>query len=98
MAHSSLRGHDIYPENGEWFYCDTRTSTVGEERPCGRCGSERTTEGHDGCLGTLPGVMNACCGHGEDAKAYVQFENGDHIKGEDAVGWIESTTNGREEP
>ena len=27
---------------------------------CGHCGLRRTVEGHDGCIGTLSNVMNAC--------------------------------------
>ncbi len=46
--------------------------------PCHHCGLDKTPEGHDGCLGTLPGdVMNACCGHGVTAFAYIQYEPGD---------------------
>lgn len=30
----------------------------------------------DPCLGYLPGVTEACCGHGTGAKGYVKFENG----------------------
>lgn len=44
---------------------------------CGHCGLPRTKEGHDGCIGTLEGVKNACCGHGEEAVAYVQFDHED---------------------
>lgn len=35
----------------------------------------------DPCLGMLPGVVEACCGHGNDAKAYVMFENGVLFRG-----------------
>lgn len=45
---------------------------------CGYCGVSRTKEGHDGCLGTLENVMNACCGHGELGMAYVQFDHEDY--------------------
>lgn len=27
----------------------------------------------DPCIGYLPGVYNACCGHGDDKSAYVSF-------------------------
>lgn len=50
-------------------------------RTCGSCGCDNTTEGHDACLGTLPGVMNACCGHGDRDQSYIQFENGDIVRG-----------------
>lgn len=52
---------------------------------CGHCGLSRATEGHDGCVGTLPGVMNACCGHGEVGMAYVQYEDGTRVAGVDAL-------------
>ena len=35
----------------------------------------------DPCLGTLPGVVGACCGHGKQHKAYVQFEDGLTFRG-----------------
>lgn len=77
-----LRGHKIEWLNGQYVFSDTKESTVDtwHARPCGHCGRHNTAEGHDGCLGTLPGVMNACCGHGHD-EAYVQFENGMIIRG-----------------
>ena len=48
------------------------------------CG--KTSEGHDDCLGTLIGLMNACCGHGhgDDDVAYVQFIDGTTVHGDDA--------------
>ena len=54
-------------------------------RPCRRCGKHVTPEGHDACLGTLPGFMNACCGHGCDANAYVQFPDGTCVRGRPAI-------------
>jgi hypothetical protein len=32
--------------------------------------------GPDPCLGYLPGVAHACCGHGEVGRAYVVFGEG----------------------
>jgi len=29
--------------------------------------------------------MNACCGHGNDRQAYVQFWGGDYVEGADAI-------------
>ena len=47
----------------------------GQLYPCAKCGLEPSPEGHDGCLGTLPdpNIMNACCGHGNDKQAYIQY-------------------------
>ena len=82
-----LRGHKIECVNGRWFFSDTGEPTIDtwENRPCGHCGRENTIEGHDGCLGTLKGVMNACCGHGQEKEAYVQFRNGEIIDGIKAI-------------
>jgi len=60
---------------------------------CGHCGKRRTPEGHDGCIGTLDNVMNACCGHGEDNVAYVQFWDGTCIRGQEALKYIELKKN-----
>ena len=46
---------------------------------CAHCSKQCTPEGHDACLGTLKGgVMNACCGHGDDEAAYIQFDHKDY--------------------
>ncbi len=82
-GHPTRRGND-----GEWYYCDTGEPTVDtwRDRPCGHCGMHFTDEGHDGCLGELPGVMNACCGHGETRCAYVQFpDNSPRLAGQAAI-------------
>lgn len=89
MTTSYLRGHKIEFVNNRWQYCDTGEPTVKTwtKRGCGHCGLPDTPEGHDGCLGTLDEniVMNACCGHGRDSSAYVQFWSGSCIRGEEAI-------------
>lgn len=30
-------------------------------------------DGHDACLGEIPGAVNACCGHGYIDVAYIQY-------------------------
>ena len=45
--------------------------------PCDKCGEVPTAEGHDACIGTLPNIMNACCGHGGRNEPYVQFYSSD---------------------
>jgi len=58
---------------------------------CAKCKKCPTKEGHDGCLGTLPGkIMNACCGHGDDGCAYIQYwgedgNGGKRIAGLEAI-------------
>lgn len=90
MITSSLRGHKIELINKKWVYSDTKepTSENWGTRPCGYCGKHNTTEGHDGCIGILEDVINACCGHGETDEAYVQFNNRSIIRGNQALNYI----------
>lgn len=66
-----------------WRYTDTDepVNGLGPDLPCPKCGQLPTPEGHDPCLGTLPGVKAACCGHGIPDQAYVAFDNGMVIRG-----------------
>lgn len=49
---------------------------------CPECHLARSAEGYDPCIGKLPGVKYACCGHGGKsnptvcAQGYIYFENG----------------------
>lgn len=72
------RGHPIEPAGPDepWRFVDTKEPIHPSERPCGKCGEPRTPEGHDPCIANLPGVMNACCGHGHD-RPYVQLWGGE---------------------
>ncbi len=88
---SRWRGHDIYFKDDRWFYLNTSTPVADSECPCGHCGAKVTENGHDGCIGKLPSVMNACCGHGVTSDAYVQFRDSTRIAGSEAVAWIEQT-------
>jgi hypothetical protein len=88
-ARSKWRGHVILIEGGRCRFEDTGEDTVGSDRSCGHCGQYPSEEGHDACLGTLPGVMNACCGHGEVSEAYVQMPDRTHFQGQAALDLID---------
>ncbi len=68
---------------------------------CLHCKKHRTPEGHDGCIGTLKNVKNACCGHGEIKMAYVQLDHKDYnvdpnkimLRGQDALDYIKNKIN-----
>lgn len=86
-----FRGYPIkVDEDGRFIFSDTGkpVEDTWKDRPCGHCGLYNTAEGHDGCLGTLPGVLNACCGHGNISEAYVQFEDGESLREKAAIEWI----------
>jgi len=70
---SHARGHEIEWHDGAWVYTDTGES-ADVDRPCARCGKWPTAEGYDACLGEIPGVEYACCGHGVE-RGYA-IENG----------------------
>ena len=88
MLRTYFRGHAAYyePLTGFWRYCDTGEVVAGAEtaklnsrenmtRACPFCDRKPTPEGYDACIGFLPGVYSACCGHGV-TPSYVVWENG----------------------
>ena len=83
MAKSKYRGHKIKVKKEVWLFNDTNVPVKDDINiSCGFCGQPKTKEGHDACLGTLPGLMNACCGHGNIKAAYIQFSDGYIIDGQ----------------
>lgn len=79
---SKRHGHPLELKPRGWVYSDTKEPiSQSTPRTCGHCRRAPTKEDHDGCLGTLQGLMNACCGHGVTSAAYVQFEGGRCVRG-----------------
>lgn len=77
-------GHDIITDkDGVTRYCNDLTEVANATlRPCGKCGGDPNAfGGHDPCLANLPGVRNACCGHGVD-EPYIEFEDGRIVIGQ----------------
>lgn len=67
MITAYCRGHKIIWNKGNWFFADTKEpfkEPFKDKRPCKKCGKMPTKEGYDACLGYIPGVSAACCGHG----------------------------------
>lgn len=86
------RGHPIVLDaSGRWVYADTGHPTAeAPQRPCGHCRRPNRDDGHDACIGELPPaqVKNACCGHGYEQTAYVQFWDGRRIAGAEALVYV----------
>lgn len=79
MATSYIRGHKVYYDHTDntWRYQDTNDAASHTDgRPCKRCEEPPTIEGHDACLGRMPGVTSACCGHGV-YKGYEVLDSSD---------------------
>jgi len=78
----------------EWVYAYDLSLVFDETSPpgkCPRCGRMPTAEGHDACIANLPGIINACCGHGvKDPRyfPYVMFEDKTVLRGKEAEKWI----------
>lgn len=87
---SHLRGYPIYRDGDAWRYLDTGAPTAGtwRDRTCGCCGEATKADGHDPCIRALPGVSNACCGHGELDEAYVQLDSGPCLYGAKAAAFF----------
>ena len=74
IVHS--RGHELRLTGRHFVYADTGEKLDRDNvRPCKQCGKHPVNDGHDACLGALPGVSFACCGHGT-ADGYIEFTNG----------------------
>jgi len=78
-AYTLYNGHIIKWNNKtkKWHYKDGKLAT--EFRKCPKCGKLPTNKGHDACLSNLPGIKNACCGHGVE-DGYLEFEDGTYLR------------------
>lgn len=75
MTFSHSRGWKIAwnAKKKEWVYEDNG-KPIDDRRVCKRCGKPPTKEGHDACLGTIPNVKYACCGHGVTNPYYENMD------------------------
>ncbi|WP_426040754.1 hypothetical protein [Brevundimonas sp. TWP2-3-4b1] len=81
-------GHPTYNTRREgrlpagWRYLDTQELVADSPgRACAACNQFRTSDGMDPCLGKLPGVWSACCGHGFPEVAFVVFNDDTEFRG-----------------
>ena len=72
MVTGFSRGHAIWFDEVSWSWRFTDTGELlTDTRPCAECGVIPEPNGPDPCIGWLPGVRAACCGHGGRSEAYV---------------------------
>lgn len=76
---SCSQGHEIEYnfDNDKWIYSDTKES-IAIVRECVKCRCKPTEEGYDSCIGFLPNVSSACCGHGID-KPFAVLKTGKYL-------------------
>ena len=89
MITSTKNGHKIELIESIWVYSDT-SEPIDKDRPCVKCGKDSTEDGHDACISNLPGVKNACCGHGDNDEAYIHFHNDKVYRGLKAIVLMET--------
>jgi hypothetical protein len=70
MITSWLKGHIIYFDSIDWRFKDNNKKIY--KRPCIKCGGKSE---HDDCLGVIPNVTSACCGHGVTKKFIKEKKN-----------------------
>jgi len=78
MVSAYFYGHAGYWDSAaqNWRYTDTdEPIAIPSARPCPQCYQLPTPEGHDACLGTIPGACAACCGHGVEM-GYIAWDCG----------------------
>lgn len=87
-----IAGHETleYIETGALFYAQNGKQFSLTARPCALCGHSPTLKGHDACISDLPGVNNACCGHGVVEDAYVVLKNGKVLKRQQALDYLQA--------
>ena len=77
MSTSKMNGNLIYYDEAAEIFryaSDDEPINWNNHRPCPKCGKRPLDTSEDACLGHLPGVVQACCGHG--GEGYIEFENG----------------------
>lgn len=70
---SYFRGNPVFWDDGEWRYL-SNADIADPQVNCAHCGRPPTPEGYDACLGYIPGVLSACCGHGVEEPYMVYFD------------------------
>ena len=74
-ASGYIHGNKAFYIDNEWQLAD---GTPAKKGRCPKCNEPPTPEGHDACLGYIPGVVAACCGHGVE-RPYVYLQEGTKI-------------------
>jgi len=79
MSRSNAYGYEIEYDwdNNIWIYSDNKIPAI-QVRLCKHCGQLPTKEGYDSCIGELPNVKFACCGHGKD-NPYAILNSGEKL-------------------
>lgn len=83
-ASSKIMGSDVKFNGDFWVYAESGEKASNSNASCVSCGL-KSDNGHDPCIRSLPGVANACCGHGVASDAYVQLVGGETYRGDEAM-------------
>ena len=87
MDMNHILGNEVYIDEDRPIFRNAKGQFISlKSLKCPKCGKKPAKDGCDPCLGKLPGVLAACCGHGgtghnQDGTGYILFENGVEIRG-----------------
>jgi hypothetical protein len=86
------RGHPVHFDWDRNCFMDCRTEKIVDinKLQCPACELFPTAEGHDACLGTIPGIIAACCGHGYRSECYVKPQHGQILTGIQAFKFLQN--------
>lgn len=74
------------PNGDVWRYADTGEPVDDETRAvrkCPGCDLLPRPDGIDPCMGALPGIYSACCGHGMTDEGWLSFNNDARLRVDD---------------
>jgi len=79
-VHGFVGGHLAHiDQSSQRCWGDTPNAPIAEIRPCPKCNVVVPHDGPDPCLGLLPGVLFACCGHGIHFGAVILSDSSRHV-------------------
>jgi hypothetical protein len=84
----------VYGNTNQFYSDDDRPVDRKEPRPCSLCKMQWPSGKPDACLGQLPGVKDACCGHGVE-ESYIEFHNGVRVSNFARIEYEPTTSGGR---
>ena len=73
VSRADVMGH---PHVAQCALCSQVFEATWHPRVCAHCDLPYGESLHDPCLGTLEGVAEACCGHGDESRRYVSYVDG----------------------
>ena len=79
----------LYDDEKDQAYNYDNNKKIDIPHTCRNCKKEMKEDEPDACIGKLPGVKYACCGHGIIVDAYVVFNDNTLLRASEAIVYFE---------